>query len=87
VHALVTDLDLPGMSELALLRTRRAEEQPGARRTLVIVCSGSPVPAADEPGDRAVHDAYLVKPVDVATLADTLHRLGVAEAASPPGTA
>ncbi len=77
VRALVTDLDLPGMGGLDLIRTVRAEEQQRSTRTPVIVCSGSPVPAADEVSERVLYDAYLVKPVNVATLADTLNRLGV----------
>jgi two-component system, NarL family, sensor histidine kinase EvgS len=79
VGALVSDLDLPGMSGIELIRALRAEE--GAReagaRTAVIVCSGSPVPAADGSAVQLLYDAYLVKPVQVRTLTDTLQRLGV----------
>jgi len=81
VRALVTDLDLPGMGGLELIRTLRAEESDTPRRTPVIVCSGSPVPAADAVPDSAMVDAYLVKPVEVATLADALRRLGVVQVA------
>lgn len=78
VSALVTDLDIPGLSGLELIRTLRAEEASTGRRTSVIVCSGSPVPAADAGSATALYDAYLVKPVDLSTLAATFDRLGVA---------
>jgi CheY-like chemotaxis protein len=78
----VSDLDLPGMSGLDLIRALRSEEQANAAnahpRTVVIVCSGSQVPAADADNTQPLYDAYLSKPVQVSTLADTLQRLGVA---------
>jgi two-component system sensor histidine kinase EvgS len=79
VRALITDLDLPGMSGLDLMRTLRREEAAAGQlgRTRVVVCSGSPVPTADGASDRARYDAYLVKPVTLGTLTDTLRRLGV----------
>jgi two-component system sensor histidine kinase EvgS len=82
VRALVSDLDLPGMSGLELIRSLRDEERQGGQRerTVVIVCSGSPVPAADDAAEQRLYDAYLVKPVQVSTLTDTLQRLGVAAA-------
>ena len=80
VRALVTDIDLPGISELQLIRTLRDEAPAGAPRTPVIVCSGSPVAAADDAPERTLYDAYLVKPVSVSTLADALQRLGVLQA-------
>ena len=76
-RALITDLDLPGMGGLELIRQLRAEERPKDARLPVLVCSGSPVPAADREGHRAQYDAYFVKPVDVSTLTETLARLGV----------
>ncbi len=82
VRALVSDLDLPGMSGLELIRSLRSEEAAAedGSRTVVIVCSGSPVPAADGAVEQGLYDAYLVKPVQVRTLTDTLQRLGVAAA-------
>lgn len=77
VRALVSDLDLPGMDGLELIETVRNEERGHAPRTPVIVCSGSPVPVADEDGKSHLYDAYLVKPVEVTTLTETLNRLGV----------
>ncbi len=83
VQALITDLDLPGMSGLDLMRAVRSEEAAAgqAGRTRVVVCSGSPVPAADRTAERQLYDAYLVKPVTLGTLTDTLQRLGVAAGA------
>ena len=77
VHALVSDLDLPGMGGLELIQRLRAEEPAGGPRTAIIVCSGSAVPATLGAAQAAQYDAYIEKPVDVATLAATLHRLGV----------
>jgi two-component system, NarL family, sensor histidine kinase EvgS len=83
VRALVSDLDLPGMSGIELIRSLRSEERnderssAGGARTVVIVCSGSPVPVADAGMVQDLYDAYLVKPVQVSTLTDTLRRLGV----------
>ena len=65
------------MGGLDLIRTLRAEEQSAGRHTAVIVCSGSHVPGADGHAEHGLYDAYLVKPVDVSTLTDTLQRLGV----------
>lgn len=86
VRALVTDLDLPGMSGLDLMRALRREEAAAglAGRTRVVVCSGSAVPVADPLAQRPLYDAYLVKPVTLGTLTDTLQRLGVwAERGAP----
>jgi two-component system sensor histidine kinase EvgS len=78
VRVLVSDLDMPGMSGLDLIRTLRSEESDGRdERIVIIVCSGSPVPAADDASCAGLYDAYLVKPVAVTTLTDTLKRLGV----------
>lgn len=75
VRAVVSDLDMPGMSGMEMLAAIRREEAGRTPRTAVIVCSGSLVPTeagADEP-----YDAYLVKPVQVETLAETLSALGL----------
>lgn len=83
VRALVTDLDLPGMGGLELIRRVRAESADDGPRTWVIVCSGSPVPVDDSGASPAppAYDAYIVKPFEVTTLAATLRRLGMAQAA------
>jgi len=92
VQALITDLDLPGMGGLELIAAIRSAEayarstsstsstSPAspAVRTRIVVCTGSPVPALDATGQAPAYDAYLVKPVALATLTDTLQRLGVA---------
>lgn len=80
VRAMITDLDLPGMNGLELIRQVRAEEGALDQRMPVVVCSGSPVPRADADTHRAHYDAYFVKPVDVRTLAVALERLGVVSA-------
>lgn len=77
VRALITDLDMPGMSGVELIRIVRQEERGGAARLPVIVCSGSPVPAMDGSETESGHDAYFVKPVDVGTLVTTLRDLGI----------
>jgi two-component system, NarL family, sensor histidine kinase EvgS len=83
VRALITDLDMPGLSGLDVIRQVRAHEatvtaqggDPERPRLAVVVCSGSPVPDAAEP---PLHDAYLLKPVQIETLSRTLESLGVA---------
>ena len=63
-----------GADPHAARRGRPARTRP---RTSVIVCSGSPVPV-DEHWDRDTDfDAYIVKPVELGTLTETLRRLGV----------
>lgn len=83
--ALITDLDMPGLRGQDLIGAIRAAEATEAgsdrRRTVVVVCSGNPVPAAPstDPAEQAPtgHDAYLLKPVQIDTLAGTLAQLGV----------
>jgi two-component system, NarL family, sensor histidine kinase EvgS len=77
VAALVTDLDMPGMPGRELIRRLREAEQGGAPRTAVIVCSGSPVPPQNLREQALLHDAYLLKPVQLETLVTTLGELGV----------
>ena len=76
IRALVTDLDLPGMSGVELIRQVRAEGPARGLQTAVIVCSGSPVPDEQVDQQEPDYDAYIVKPVSIATLAETLRRLG-----------
>ena len=77
VSALVTDLDMPGMPGRELIRALRDAEIGGAHRTAVVVCSGSPVPARSPHEEALLHDAYLLKPVQLDTLVSTLRELGV----------
>ena len=79
IRAVVTDLDLPGMNGLALIRCIRAEAEARSLPTVVIICSGSPVPGLDEEASAMGHDAYIVKPVSIDVLARTLRRLGIVE--------
>lgn len=78
IRALVTDLDLPGMNGLALIRCIREEAAVRGLPTVVIICSGSPVPELDDEDSVTGHDAYIVKPVSIEVLAQTLRRLGIA---------
>jgi two-component system, NarL family, sensor histidine kinase EvgS len=80
VRALVSDLDMPGMGGLELIRTLRIEEAGSPLRTAVIVCSGSPVSTEDNAAAVPPYDAYLVKPVNLRTLTATLRQLGVVSA-------
>lgn len=79
VRALITDLDLPGMNGMALMQAIREDEAAhgDGRRSCIVVCSGSPVPVAEAGQGTAAYDAWLVKPVVLSTLTDTLTRLGV----------
>ena len=80
VHALITDLDMAGVSGLQLierLRTEQSKGGPGAADTRVLVCSGSLVPEVALGTSAPQHDAYLAKPVDMAVLVDTLLAVGV----------
>lgn len=80
VHALITDLDMAGVSGLQLierLRTEQSRGGPGAADTRVLVCSGSLVPEVALGTSAPQHDAYLAKPVDMAVLVDTLLAVGV----------
>ena len=81
IRARVTDLDLPGMNGLALIRCIREEAEARRLPTVVIICSGSPVPGLDEEASVTGHDAYIVKPVSIEVLAQTLRRLGIAQQA------
>jgi two-component system sensor histidine kinase EvgS len=82
VRALITDLDMPGLSGLEVIRQVREHEaamteagaDPERPRIAVVVCSGSPAPPAVDP---PVHDAYLLKPVQIDTLGRALETLGV----------
>jgi CheY-like chemotaxis protein len=103
VAAIVTDLDMPVLSGLQLMRSvRDAEDQARAHalakpggvappRTVLVVCSGSELPEVAGAGGAAgatgatggvregnLHDAYLVKPVQMDILAQTLRDVGFA---------
>jgi two-component system, NarL family, sensor histidine kinase EvgS len=79
VRALVSDLDMPGMGGTELMQIIRREENKTGTRTPIIVCSGSQVATFNPAGEQPLYDAYLVKPVDLQTLAATLRQLGVVQ--------
>jgi two-component system, NarL family, sensor histidine kinase EvgS len=80
VRLLVTDLSMPGLGGLPLIDVIRKEEENRTERTGIVVCSGDmALPtnnAAGEPG-APQHDAFLSKPLDLRTLAETLLSLGL----------
>lgn len=79
VAALITDLQMPGLDGLGLLRRLHAEAAAGLLSLPArVVCSGDSADADADAGPlRDLADARLVKPVDLALLLQTLHALGV----------
>lgn len=77
VRALITDLRMPGLSGQGLAQAIREAEaaDPARGRTAIVFCSGDMPPLASDSGGATLADAYIGKPVDLATLADTLHAL------------
>jgi two-component system, NarL family, sensor histidine kinase EvgS len=87
VRVLVTDLNMPDMRGDELLRSVHAQQRAGATtRPLLVVCSGDPPPGMSE-AVAPLHDTFISKPVDMATLLDALATHGVraptAEARDP----
>lgn len=77
VAALITDLQMPGLGGVGLLRALRDGDPQGSSRPALLVCSGD---GADEPGATdtgALADARLSKPVDLDALLQQLAALGV----------
>ena len=75
--ALITDIDMPGLSGLDLMgqiRASEGREGDAAVSTALIVCSGSEAPIG---ADEGWCDAYLQKPAHVDLLAQTLRDLGI----------
>ena len=78
---LVLDLYMPGMNGFELLRRLRRHDPdlPAATRTPatvpVLVVSGESQPASIANATRLGADAYLVKPVDIQLLAQTVRQL------------
>jgi two-component system sensor histidine kinase EvgS len=78
VQALVTDLDMAGIGGLELIERWRAHEAlQGQAAARVIVCSGSSVPPETSGSAPAGYDAWLVKPVEMPVLQETMRALGV----------
>lgn len=76
VAAVVTDLEMPGLGGLGLLRALRADAG-GPAAPALVVCSGDNVDLAGSIDTRELADARLVKPVDLGALVQTLAALGV----------
>lgn len=74
VSAVVTDLQMPGLGGLGLLRALRAKPEP---HPALVVCSGDGSDPSESAQDPPLADARLLKPVDLAMLLDTLAALGV----------
>jgi two-component system, NarL family, sensor histidine kinase EvgS len=84
IRLLITDLTMPELDGMKLIEAIRSEEGDVPERTAIVVCSGNPAPLDDAHGGPAQHDAFLSKPIDMRTMADTLAALGVhPEAAAP----
>jgi two-component system sensor histidine kinase EvgS len=84
VRLLISDLRLPDHDGLWLARELRAVEAGAPERTGIVICSGStPPPAAA----AAPCDAWLTKPVEPRTLADTVAALLRAPLVAAPGAA
>ena len=77
VRLLLTDLRMPGLNGHALAQAIRDAEAADASlgRTAIVFCSGDVPPLAEAAGTPPLADAYIGKPVDLSTLADTLHAL------------
>lgn len=81
VGTLITDLNMHGMQGEELIAHIREAEPADAPHTRIVVCSGNPVP--NQTGlSRPLYDAYLIKPVDVGVLTETLRAFGL-QAAEP----
>jgi two-component system sensor histidine kinase EvgS len=81
VRVVVTDLTMPGADGHALVQSIRLAEAESPWRTAILVCSGTPPPVED--GQVRQYDAYLPKPVDLATLTAAFESLGAGFAAGP----
>jgi two-component system, NarL family, sensor histidine kinase EvgS len=75
VRVLITDINMPGLDGTQLIAAVRSAEVGGARRTGIVICSGDPPPAQIDPGSAPLCDCYVSKPVNVATLNETLRHL------------
>jgi two-component system, NarL family, sensor histidine kinase EvgS len=76
-QAVVTDLNMPGMQGTELIHQLRAAQAvtPGARRLVAVICSGNPVAQEDLPG--LDFDAFLLKPLNMDVLVETLRAHGL----------
>ena len=71
----VTDCNMPNMDGYELARSiRRLEETNGARRVPIIACTANAMRAEPEKCDAAGMDDYLIKPIELKQLLNTLER-------------
>jgi two-component system, NarL family, sensor histidine kinase EvgS len=77
VAAVITDLEMPGLGGVGLLRALRAGARPGLTLPALVVCSGDSADIAGSINTQGLADARLVKPVDLAALLRILSGLGV----------
>jgi two-component system, NarL family, sensor histidine kinase EvgS len=80
IRVVISDLNMPGIGGEALVERLRDEEAAAGERTALIICSGDPAPVMTDKAPR--FDAFVSKPVDMRTLADTLRALGLAPIAA-----
>jgi two-component system, NarL family, sensor histidine kinase EvgS len=77
VRLLVTDLTMPGLDGHQLIQAIRDEELTARERTAIVICSGTPAAPHDAASGPPLFDAFLAKPLDLATLYQTLLALGL----------
>jgi two-component system sensor histidine kinase RpfC len=73
--AVITDLHMPGMSGVDMLRQLRMMEAGGVRRTPVVILSADVTPAAIQACQDAGAWGFLAKPVSTSRLLDTLAQI------------
>ncbi len=77
VAALVTDLEMPGLGGLGLLRALHGDSTGVDPGPALLVCSGDAVDDPDGPDTTGLADARLTKPVDLDVLLQALAAAGV----------
>ena len=77
VAALVTDLEMPGLGGLGLLRALRADTAAAGHGPALLVCSGDAATDPNSADTDGLADARLTKPVDLEALLQALAAAGV----------
>lgn len=75
VSLLVLDLNLPGMSGVALTRELRSGRLPNLVNVPVILLTGDPAPELEREAKEAGVQAFVRKPVNKSGLVETVRRL------------